>query len=348
MHLLLVEDEDAIRSALVRGLSTGGSTVDGAATLAEARAKAAAHRPDALITDLKLPDGLGLDLAQELGVPFVQMTGFGTFDDAVRAIRLGCVDFFVKPVSLRELRRSLERIAERGSSAAAMAVIDTSDPLQPVRVQRVGDHLERRPLTSRNAAWSDTATAGAAYRQLAALTAHRRHRQVLAELLRLVPAGRIVINHDAARWTAWLDTGDLIPDGRDFPEIRAHLATLARDLQWLADGGTLAELPGTLPSAGAVAVAAHHHSAVLWRGAITPDELLWPQELPPGTTIDLSPITAIGTWIHEWFRARPGQAVVGAQPEVRRQLEHAGLPVLWRDPRSGVSAAEKADLFADP
>ena len=42
MHLLLVEDEDAIRSALVRGLASGGNTVDGAASLAEARAKAEA------------------------------------------------------------------------------------------------------------------------------------------------------------------------------------------------------------------------------------------------------------------------------------------------------------------
>jgi hypothetical protein len=88
---------------------------------------------------------------------------------------------------------------------------------------------------------------------------------------------------------------------------------------------------------------------VRWTGSLVEDELLWPQALPEGTVIDLGAIVAIGTWLHGWFRARPGQAVVNAHPEVRRQLEDAGVPLLFRDPTMvGISAAERAELLDDP
>lgn len=341
MHLLLVEDEDAIRSALARGLASDDITVDAAATLAEARAKAATRHPDALVTDLKLPDGLGLDLAEELGVPFVQMTGYGTFDDAVRAIHLGCVDFFTKPVSLRALRRSLERIAGRVSTDLRPTVVD---PERGVTLRLVGDQPEQRPLAIAQAHWDSPTTAHAAWLALQSAAPCLRHRQILAELLRLVPTGRIVINRDDRQWVAWLDTGDLIPDGRDFPESRSHLQFLARRVTWLADGGVVAEAPREITAFPGGQPPNPAHTA--WRGESTPDELLWPQELPISEIVDLSDIAAAGTWIHDWFRAHPGQGVVGARPDLRRQLEHAGLPILWRDPRTtGVSAQEKAELF---
>ncbi len=347
MHVLLVEDEHAIRSALTRGLATPGITVDGAATLAEARAKAAMRHPDALVTDLKLPDGLGLDLAQELGVPFVQMTGYGTFDDAVRAIRLGCVDFFIKPVSLRDLRRALEHIAGRVATDASPTVVD---PERGIALRVIGDRPEQRPLAIAQFQWQSPAEAPTAWQALqsgtlgAPIAPSLRHRQVIAELVRLVPAGRIVINRDDRQWVAWLDTGDLIPDGRDFPECRSHLQFLARRVTWLADGGAVVEVPRDVPAASAGQAPNPAHT--VWQGETTPHELLWPQALTRGEIIDLSDIAAAGTWIHEWFREHPGQGVVGARPDLRRQFEHAGLPILWRDPRSvGVSAAEKAELF---
>jgi ActR/RegA family two-component response regulator len=324
MHLLLVEDEDAIRSALARGLASGGNTVDAAASLAEGRAKAAARRPDALVTDLKLPDGLGLDLAEELGVPFVQMTGYGTFDDAVRAIHLGCVEFFTKPVALRDLRRAIERIAGRISADAGLRVLDPE--LQ--RLLRVdGDRPETRTFVVTAADWTAD-TRPAAFATLAFAAPCLRHRQVLAELLHLVPTGRLVLNRDDRRWLAWLDVGDLIPDGRDHADARSLLGSLTQTVRWLADGGVLAEVPLTVPE-------------------LAPgEEWLLPRELPASGVLDLAAVSAVGTWIHDWFRAHPGHAVVGARVEVRRQLEHAGLPVLFRDPRSvGVTAQERSELF---
>lgn len=82
-----------------------------------------------------------------------------------------------------------------------------------------------------------------------------------------------------------------------------------------------------------------------WQG-----ELLWPQELPGGDLIDLSRVTALGTWVHAWFRSRPGQGVAGASPRLKAQLERAGVGVCWRDPariQGGVNADERAALLAD-
>ena len=87
---------------------------------------------------------------------------------------------------------------------------------------------------------------------------------------------------------------------------------------------------------------------VRWTGTLVEDELLWPQALPESPVIDLGGINAIGTWIHAWFRARPGHAVVNAHPEVRRQLQDAGVPILFRDPTVvGISAIERTELLDD-
>ena len=88
-------------------------------------------------------------------------------------------------------------------------------------------------------------------------------------------------------------------------------------------------------------------TVVAWSG-----ELLWPQDLPEAEVIDVSGVTAIGSWLHAWFRAHPDQAVTGANPAIRRQLAQAAVPVVWSDhphkaPNGGVSAGERALLWGD-
>lgn len=88
-------------------------------------------------------------------------------------------------------------------------------------------------------------------------------------------------------------------------------------------------------------------ASVAWSG-----ELLWPQELPDGELIDLSGVAALGTWVHEWFRARPGRAVTRASPLVRRQLLRAGVPVVWADPShitppGGITVGERNLLLGN-
>jgi hypothetical protein len=86
-------------------------------------------------------------------------------------------------------------------------------------------------------------------------------------------------------------------------------------------------------------------SIARWSG-----ELLWPQELVEASIIDLSGVTALGSWAHAWFAARPGQGVAGAHPRLRAQLDQAGVGVCWRDPTriiAGVTRSERQALFAD-
>lgn len=86
---------------------------------------------------------------------------------------------------------------------------------------------------------------------------------------------------------------------------------------------------------------------VAWRG-----ELLWPRELPDGQVIDLREVTALGVWTHDWFRKHPNRAVVGSDSRLKKQLQRAGVPVLWYDQlrdalagSGGVSASERDMLW---
>jgi ActR/RegA family two-component response regulator len=236
MHVRIVEDEDAIRSALVRGLGRGGDTVAAASCLAEARARAAHQRPDAVVSDLKLPDGSGLDLARELGVPTILMTGYGTFDDAVAALRLGAIDFFTKPVALRDLRKALERVT------VGVGAIEVGDPVLGRAVSVQGDHARIAPFGAHSWGWTSDEGARDAFRGLSLAAPRREHRRVLAELCQLVPAGRIAIERRGGRWTAWLDTGDLLPDHGGLTDARRLLESLAARVIWLTDGGVIVEM----------------------------------------------------------------------------------------------------------
>jgi hypothetical protein len=91
---------------------------------------------------------------------------------------------------------------------------------------------------------------------------------------------------------------------------------------------------------------------VIWTG-----ELLWPTELPAGRIIDCSGLTALGTWAYGWLRARPQQILLAGPAGIRRQLQQAGVPVVWyereRDlpaavaPIAGVGPGERALLWDD-
>ncbi len=126
--LLLVEDERLLRWALSEQLKRAGHTVHAAANLEEAAEHLAAHQPDVLLLDLSLPDGYGLDFyadhkAQLDDTVVIVMTAVGQVDDAVRAMKLGALDFLNKPVNQEELvqliGRSLSMRGERREVEAA-------------------------------------------------------------------------------------------------------------------------------------------------------------------------------------------------------------------------------------
>ncbi len=126
--ILIVEDEDLLRWSLQRRLEKAGHEVHLAADLAEAERHLEQHQPDLLLLDLALPDGHGLDFFErnrEKLAPTVVivMTAVGEVEDAVRAMKLGALDFLTKPVDHDDLldlvHRSLERRQEQLDAEAA-------------------------------------------------------------------------------------------------------------------------------------------------------------------------------------------------------------------------------------
>jgi DNA-binding NtrC family response regulator len=116
-RVLVADDEPAIRFGIREFLSANGYDVEEADTCHAVEAAFRASRPDAAILDYLLPDGNTLDLLPRLkaidrGVPLLILTGHGTIDLAVRAVKEGAEQFLTKPVQLPALLVMLERLLE--------------------------------------------------------------------------------------------------------------------------------------------------------------------------------------------------------------------------------------------
>ena len=110
--VLVVDDEPDLRTLYELTLLREGHEVSSAADLAEAREALAAQRFDVLITDMRLPDGLGLELLRELGgaqrnEKSIVITAYGSAENAVEALKCGAFDYLTKPVDLKQLRTAV-------------------------------------------------------------------------------------------------------------------------------------------------------------------------------------------------------------------------------------------------
>jgi DNA-binding NtrC family response regulator len=108
--VLVVDDDDAVRFGFCATLRRLGFRIVEAASCESAAVAFAKERPDVVITDLRLPDGDGLDLVSRLQVidpvvPVFVVTGYGSIDLAVRAVKEGAENFLTKPVDVQLLGR---------------------------------------------------------------------------------------------------------------------------------------------------------------------------------------------------------------------------------------------------
>jgi DNA-binding NtrC family response regulator len=130
--VLVVDDKEMLRDSVGQTLSRAGFNVVTAADAASAVELIARRRPDAVVTDLKMPGpgGGGLDLLEQArqiddALPFVVMTAFGTVETAVKAIKLGAFDYITKPFEGDELIISVKRAIEHAKLVRENAVFRT-------------------------------------------------------------------------------------------------------------------------------------------------------------------------------------------------------------------------------
>ena len=150
MHVLLVEDEDAIADPLAEGLRREGFTVTRAATGAEALT---ASESDVVLLDLRLPDIDGLDVCRQIrersDVPIIVVTARGEETDRVVGLEIGADDYVVKPFGIRELIARIRAVTRRGRGAAPEKDIVQVGELEldsRARRVRLGSHeLELTP-----------------------------------------------------------------------------------------------------------------------------------------------------------------------------------------------------------
>lgn len=107
-QVYVVDDEVAVRTALVRQLRSAGIDADGHACGEAFLAACDFSRPGCLLLDVRLSTGSGFDVQAELArrqapIPIVFMTGFGTIDMSVRAMKAGAESFLTKPMDERTL-----------------------------------------------------------------------------------------------------------------------------------------------------------------------------------------------------------------------------------------------------
>lgn len=109
-HILVVDDEPDLCTLYELTLLREGYYVHTAANLAQARALLQVQRFDVLITDMRLPDGMGMELLHELhqqqrSERSIVITAYGSAENAVEALRYGAFDYLTKPVDLQQFRR---------------------------------------------------------------------------------------------------------------------------------------------------------------------------------------------------------------------------------------------------
>jgi FixJ family two-component response regulator len=137
--IYVIDDEPSIRRSLERLLGVAGYSVHSFACAEDFLRLEKLSRPACLITDLHMPglDGIQLQtelLAREREIPIIFITGFGTVESSVQAMKQGAVDFLRKPYQRDELLSAVERALELDRR-------DRKEDRQKARIQRLMDTL---------------------------------------------------------------------------------------------------------------------------------------------------------------------------------------------------------------
>jgi two-component system response regulator RegA len=137
-RFLVVDDDAAFRTRLVKALESRGMQARGAGSPREAMEVAREVAPQAAIVDLRMPGGSGLDLVRDLsaecaGIQIVVLTGYGSIATAVEAVRRGAVNYLTKPLDADQILSAFEGDPAPGAP--------TDNPPSLARVE--WEHIQR-------------------------------------------------------------------------------------------------------------------------------------------------------------------------------------------------------------
>jgi len=129
-HLLLIEDDPAIRTTLLRSLRERGHAVAASHTAMDGLQTALAERPDLVVLDLGLPDLDGRDLLRMLravsAVPVIVATARDDETEIVRVLDAGADDYIVKPFTAAQLDARVRAVLRRGGESTEPAVVSVA------------------------------------------------------------------------------------------------------------------------------------------------------------------------------------------------------------------------------
>jgi two-component system response regulator MprA len=152
MHILVVDDDQAVRDSLARSLHYSGWEVTTASDGIEALARLSAMRPDAVIMDVMMPRLDGLETTRSLrasgnDVPILVLTARDAVGDRVDGLDAGADDYMAKPFSFEELQARLRALTRRvrpatdEAGAEVLTFADLSLDLQTREVTRGGRRI---------------------------------------------------------------------------------------------------------------------------------------------------------------------------------------------------------------
>src|SRR3569832_1837690 len=121
-HVLIVDDDLNTRDALETIATAEGFSTSVADSIRAAQIQMALKRPDVVLADIRLPDGCGMDLFNDIEsratTQIVLITGHASVETAVEALRQGAVDYLTMPLNFRRLMALLSRVARAAGRGA--------------------------------------------------------------------------------------------------------------------------------------------------------------------------------------------------------------------------------------
>lgn len=142
LHILIVDDDALVRRSLCEALSFEGYSCHSAGSAQDALRQLKEKSFQVVISDMKMPEMDGLDLLQAIKEKYPQtavimMTGFGSIENAVEAMRRGAMDYITKPIIDEEIKMVIKRLAQERNLAEENAYL--KEKLGATTRQRCGD-----------------------------------------------------------------------------------------------------------------------------------------------------------------------------------------------------------------